>query len=215
MLMEHVNLAEVSDPNGLLAAIKNHFTCGIYSGNRTCKWAQTDKCRSKLGSKHRLNKKGNPYVYNLRRISFCTVKALPYPLKRVVSDPLTLPGLAIVVFDWQKNGDHGEDKKFARNDKKPHLCFVHNQMAIIQCFVALVGWNYNLPLSIYLPKNSTVPQSITSTEIKYIMNMLAKCVCHLDPKKPADAKILKKWGGTLSMLVPAPTCTQQASLRWN
>ena len=194
MLMELVDLAEVSDPDGLLAAIKNHFTCGMYSGNRTCEWAQTDKGRSRLG-KHRLNKKGNPYAYNLKRISFRTVNGSPYPLERIVSDPSTIPGLVIVVFDWQKNGDHGEEKKFARNDDKPHLCFVRNQMAIIQRFVRLVGWNYDLPLSIYLPENSTVPKNITSTEIEYVMNMLAKRVYHLNPKKPADAKILEKWGG--------------------
>ena len=194
MLLDLIGLSRSCDSRSLLPALRNHFTCGLYAGNRTGEWAQTNKSSTKLGS-HLKNKRGNTEAFTLKDVSFRTDRGAPYPLRKIVEDPDTIPRFGFNRYDMQKNGDHGEEKKFERNDHSPDLCYVRNQMAIVQRFVALVGWDYDLPLSIYLPDGSTTPRNITSTEIEYGMNLVAKRVFNLNPKKPGDAQILEKWGG--------------------
>lgn len=194
MLKELLRLARSENPNSLLAAIANNFSCALYGGYRTGEWAQTDKQRHKIG-KHKLNKRGNAYAFTLNDIEFLNENGAPYPMMHIVSHPNIIPHNCVVTFDVQKNDENGEERKFSRNDENPECCFIRNQMQIVQRFVTRCGWNYELPLSVYLPEGATAPKNITSTEIEKIMHMLAKRVYKLNPKIKGHAQKIEKWGG--------------------
>lgn len=198
MILDIVERAKAEPDDGIVNAIQDNFITAIYGGYRCSEWAQGNKTHSAIGTHHLSedpNKDGKheAYAFTLGDISFRNDKNAPIPLSQIVNNPSRIPALCFVCFKHQKNDNHGEKRKFARNDEKPHLCFIRAMMRIIQRFIRLIGWNFDLPLSVYYSPETGETLNITSAEIEHEMQLAAIRVYELDPTKKDHLEMIKKW----------------------
>lgn len=66
-------------------------------------------------------------------------------------------------------------------------------MQIIHRFIQLIGWIFDLPLSVYYSQETGETLNITSAEIKREMQLAAICVYKLDPTKKDHLEMIKNW----------------------
>ena len=174
MLQQSVNQTHNSHPNSILSAISDNFVVALHAGMRCAEWAQTATNRSKIGS-HHLNFKGLSYALTLADIEFHTEPHNPYSIENIIAKPDFIPHSCTIRFKTQKNGTNNEFRKFPDNKEKPDLCFVRAMASIVRRFVSIMGYNEELPISIYQPDplTSKEARNITRTEIEFHMQRIA------------------------------------------
>ena len=170
-------------------AIAEWTRIGLYQGNRNAEWAQTTSKHRKIGY-HQLNQFKRAYAFTLGRFQFFTIRNEPIELQDALQDRDRVAVIR-VQYDQQKNCHNGEWKKGSRNKNSRSSCFVENYLNILQRFVDLVGFRYDLPLSIYKDEKTDEIYNIIADDINAALQEAAIAVYNLDPIR--DAALIKKW----------------------
>jgi hypothetical protein len=190
--------AAQSPPDGLVCALTDGFEQGYCAGYRLSEWAQPSGLSSP--SSFQLN--------HLEGASIRTRAIVPDDLRIETVTHGRASGLAILVtpldqitrmwvkFRTQKNGQHGEEKLFARNPTLGGFCFVSSAYRALARFQRLSLLDPQLrpdatPLSVYWSYRTSSVKLITADEIERFMRQLACHVYHLHPDH--DAKDVSKW----------------------
>jgi hypothetical protein len=184
--------------DSLACALTDGFEQGYCAGYRLSEWAQPSRQSDPL----------LPQLNHLLDAPIRTRAVVPDDFRILTVSRHRVTGLAIlrypllqiekmwVTFRTQKNGQHGEEKLFARNPKPDGLCFVSSVYRALARFHRLSVIDPRLqpnstPLSVYWSISANCVQLITADEIERFMRSLASEVYHLHPVK--DAKDLSKW----------------------
>ena len=101
-----------------------------------------------------------------------------------------------VTWRWQKNGEHGEEKKFALNPDESGYCFIAATYRSLLRFEELMEREPSLhpsvtPLSVYLADDLASIKLVTAIDIEKHMRRLAAQVHHLDPTR--DLSLINQW----------------------
>jgi hypothetical protein len=89
----------------------------------------------------------------------------------------------------QKNGKHGEVKRYSRNTRTPSLNAVANWIVILECFDRLVGLdNKQRPLAIYYDYDKKKTMNICSDDSRRLMQNTVRLEYGI-----TDIKELSKW----------------------
>jgi hypothetical protein len=190
--------AAQSPPNGLVCALTDGFEQGYCAGYRLSEWAQPSGLSAVSG--FQLN--------HMEGASIRTRALVPDDFRIETTSRVRSSGLAILLtplaqisrmwvkFRTQKNGQHGEEKLFARNPKLGGFCFVSSVYRALARFQRLSLLDPQLrpnstPLSVYWSFRTSCVKLITADEIEHFMRQLACHVYHLLPVR--DAKDISKW----------------------
>ena len=194
-------LARHSSHLSLVAALADGFERGICAGLRCGEWAQPS------GGSNNVDRPAN----HPRRPGStvpCTRAMVPNDHRVSTTDNRRLKGLNIlsvplacirsmwVTWRWQKNGEHGEEKKFVVNPNEDGYCFVAATYDSLLRFQELQERDSTLdpsitPLSVYWDDAAAQVRLITATDIEKHMRLLAARVHNLDPVQ--DKAILNQW----------------------
>ena len=114
----------------------------------------------------------------------------------ILSVPISSIRSMWVKWRWQKNGEHGEEKKFAPNPNSDGYCFVAATYRSLERFRDIAKKDPALdpnktPLSVYWDEPLMTAKLITAIDIEEHMRILAAAAYDLDPIRDADA--LKLW----------------------
>jgi hypothetical protein len=114
---------------------------------------------------------------------------------QIISTPLTTIRKMWAKFRTQKNGHHGEERLFTRNNAPDGHCFVSAAYRSLERFNLLMQQDSSLtgtsPLFVYWEPASSSTRLITATDIEDFMRSLAVTVYNLHPEK--DKKALQKY----------------------
>jgi hypothetical protein len=204
--------------DSLAAAMADWFECGLFAGLRLAEWAQDAHCAA-LGT-YKRDFKQQARAFCLSDVRFEDDTRTRFSAKQVLEHKVQSSiRKCWIKFRTQKNGQHGEERLFTRNDNG--MCFVQAMLRIIARFERLVGiHDVCTPLALYKNKGETIPKFITASEIEATMRHTAAVVYKLDPVK--DKKILQKWSAHslrvgACVILHAMGCTEsqiQWLLRW-
>ncbi len=174
--------------DSLLPSLCSWFGSGLYGGYCLSKWAQHD---GHAALNHPLLDEGGfPLAFCLEDLEFRGDHNRRMSLQEAYATNPSELDTGIVRYSHQKNGDHGEKRKFKRNRKRPDRCcvvFLHQSLCR---YVRLVGWIYSQPLSVYRAQDGTV-KNITARDITAVMRRVASELFKMDPVR--DKEDLQKW----------------------
>jgi hypothetical protein len=218
-MWHHVHDAAIgTDPTGITAALRDWFGLGLHVGSRAVEWSQ-DTGKGHIDSKVHRNIYNQPYAFCLGDITFFTSAR-----RRVtMEDAMRLPPGAIVraelTYRTQKNNDNDQKLLLVIGRHGNLISSIACLLSICARFVALAGFNYDIPIAIFRTAQGTI-RNITSAESKALMRSTAAALYGLDPI--TDAAALKKWSshslriGALVILFAAGFSETQMKdlLRW-
>ena len=204
--------------DSMVAAMADWFECGLFAGLRLAEWAQDAHCAN-LGC-YKRDFKQQARAFCLGDVRFEDDARTRFTAKQVLeSKSHTSMRKCWIKFRTQKNGQHGEERLFTRNENGK--CFVQAMLRIISRFERLVGiHDESTPLALYRNKGEKDAKFITALDIEQVMRHTAAEVYKLDPVK--DKKILQKWSAHslrvgACVILHAMGCTEsqiQWLLRW-
>jgi hypothetical protein len=186
------------NPNSLACALTDGFEQGYCAGYRLSEWAQPSRLSAPLA----------PQLNHLVDAPIRTRALVPDDFRILTTSRHRASGLAIlrhelvhitkmwVKFRTQKNGQHGEEKLFARNPKLGGFCYVASVYRALTRFQRLSILDPRLrpnvtPLSVYWSTRTACVKLITADDIELYMRRLARQVYHLHPVR--DAKDIARW----------------------
>jgi hypothetical protein len=192
-----VELAQGTPPNGIVAALTDHFAQGLCTGFRLSEWAQPNGSQQLMT--HQLNHLKPPATRTRaivpddfqcetkRRKRAKGIDILGFTLKSITKLWLT--------YRTQKNRQNGEIKLHTPNSDPEGVCMVASTYSALKRFKRLQALDARIspattPLAIYL--DGSVVKHIVSKDIEQFMRRLAMEVYNLHPVKDADE--LSKWG---------------------
>jgi hypothetical protein len=177
-------------PNSLLDALADWFGNGLLGGYRLTEWAQESGFSDPNSPLQ--NFKGQTRAFCLpdlefrlarnRKISHAEVFALGESCSMGTIE------FAMVTYKTQKNGNHGEMRKYKKNQYKHARCPIRYWVRIFFRFVRLAGWRDDVPLSVYRADDGAT-RLITAAEIETTMRKLASITYNIAPASPE----LTKW----------------------
>ena len=130
----------------------------------------------------------------IRDVRFTDARGAKYTAAEVVQSA-TLPQqmqFCFITFRSQKNGQNGEERKFARHTEGGTKCFVTAMLSILHRFMRLRGVHDLLtPIGLYQDAGMSAPRLITSVDIESEMRAAACSVYSLDPVR--DKVDLQRW----------------------
>jgi hypothetical protein len=203
--------------DSLMPAMADWFECGLFAGLRLSEWAQDAHCSDMKSFK--LDFKQQARALCLGDIRFEDNVRTRFTAKQFLEgtsdDSITK---CWIKFRTQKNGQHGEERLFTRNNGGK--CFVQAMIRILRRFQRLMGTNEETPLALYKNKNEQEPKFITASDIENIMRFTAAQVYKLDPVR--DKIVLQQWSAHslrvgACVILHAMGCTEsqiQWLLRW-
>jgi hypothetical protein len=191
-------LATRFPPDSLTRALTDGFEQGYCAGYRLSEWAQPSRLCNPL----------TPQLNHLVDAPIRTRALVPDDMRILTVSNHRASGLAIlhhglpqiaklwVKWRTQKNGQHGEEKLFARNPNQHGFCFVASAYRSLARFQRLAALDSRLkpnatPLSVYWSLNASCVKLIHADDIERFMRLLASQVYHLHPVR--DAKDLSRW----------------------
>jgi hypothetical protein len=176
-------------PDSDLAALQDWFTIGLFAGLRKSEWAQNAGTAT-MGSQQ-LNRFGDTQAFCVNDFRFELTNGKRVLGYAVLSEQADAVQKLRITFRTQKNGENGEEKLFARNEKPHGCCCVRAALRVLERFQRLRG-NSDLttPLGIYRSTDGHC-RLITSDLVEREMRNLAAKVYHLDPVK--DRVALQRW----------------------
>ena len=185
------------DPTNLICALTDGFAMALLAGFRLAEWAQHDGFDDPL----------NPMLNHLLPPNIQTRALCPLDFRAETSDRKRLVGLQILQvpldkirkvwckFRTQKNGYHGEERLFTRNNDNTNSCFVSALYRSLQRFQLIQKRFPSLPetapLSVYWDSTHNRPRLIQAKNIETFMRGLAVQVHQLHPEH--DKKELQKF----------------------
>lgn len=190
--------ASLRPPDSLVCALTDGFEQGYCAGYRLSEWAQPSRMSDPMA----------PQLNHLPTAPIRTRALVPDDFRIMTVSRHRVAGLAILTYPlhqiskmwvkWrtQKNGQHGEEKLFAKNPKLGGFCFVSSAYRSLARFSRLSILDPRLqpdktPLSVYWSLQHSCVKLITADEIERFMRHLASQVYHLHPDR--DAKDLSRW----------------------
>jgi hypothetical protein len=185
-------------PDSLTCALTDGFEQGYCAGYRLSEWAQPG----------RHTNPAKPQQNHLVNAPIRTRALVPDDFRILTITRHRASGMAILDHDlsqvakmwvkWrtQKNGQHGEEKLFARNPKLGGFCFVSSVYRSLARFQRLSVLDPLLrpnftPLSVYWSFTEARVKLVHADAIERYMRHLACTVYHLDPVR--DAKDVQRW----------------------
>ena len=170
-------------PDCLKVALFQWFGAALQGGNRRCEWCQTP-AQASIDT-FELSPTGECRAFTLDDITFFNKKKRPLPLQDALQN-FRRAHYVRVTYRWQKNGEHGLSKTYARNTSNRACDSVDHFLHICARYVRLVGMTHtDRPLAIYRAKNGTI-RNITSADVASVMRALARDVYHIKNKKDAQ-----------------------------
>ena len=185
-------------PDCLVAALTNSFEQGYCAGYRLGEFAQpanrSDPTSPQLSNDPTAIIRTRAFVPNDFRAQLHTgarLRGLEIILHRLEEIDLIFP-----CWRTQKNGRHGEEKKYARNPNPLGVCFVSAVYRALKCFRRLMILDPRLdpsftPLTVYWSTKENCVKLLNAIHIETFMRRLAMTVYHLHPVR--DAKELQRW----------------------
>ena len=185
-------------PDCLVAALTNSFEQGYCAGYRLGEFAQpanrSDPTSPQLSNDPTAIIRTRAFVPNDFRAQLHTgarLRGLEIILHRLEEIDLIFP-----CWRTQKNGRHGEEKKYARNPNPLGVCFVSAVYRALKCFRRLMMLDPRLdpsftPLTVYWSTKENCVKLLNAIHIETFMRRLAMTVYHLHPVR--DAKELQRW----------------------
>jgi hypothetical protein len=184
--------------DSLTCALTDGFEQGYCAGYRLSEWAQPARQSNPM----------TPQLNHLPNAVIRTRALVPDDFRVLTVARRRLTGMAILSCEvdqitkmwvrWrtQKNGQHGEEKLFARNPNLGGFCFVSSAYRSLQRFQRLALLDPRLrpnatPLSVYWSPATASVKLVAAYDIERFMRHLACQVYHLHPVR--DAKDLNKW----------------------
>lgn len=184
--------------NSLACALTDGFEQGYCAGYRLSEWAQPAQLSDPMC----------PQLNHLVSATIRTRALVPDDFRIMTVSRHKAAGLDILRYElpqiakmwvrWrtQKNGQHGEEKLFARNPKLGGFCFVSSAYRSLERFQRLMVLDPRLrpnatPLSVYWSPATSCVKLINADNIEQFMRNLASAVYHLDPVR--DAQDLRRW----------------------
>ena len=181
--------ASTSDPDSLHSACLNWFVCGLHAGFRMSEWGQS----TQTDIEHpQCDAKGIPLAFRLQDIELRLVNNRRTTLVNALSLKPHQVERVRLTFTHQKNGELGEVRSFTANPTNPHLCFVRNFLAVIHHFLRIVGWRFDIPISVFRPLTGE-PLSVTGHNVAHVMQETAAITYSLDPNIKSHAIELARW----------------------
>lgn len=185
-------------PDSLACALTDGFEQGYCAGYRLSEWAQPAGLSNPI----------TPQLNHLEGMPIRTRALVPADFRILTTSRHRAAGLAIlshnlaqiakmwIKFRTQKNGQHGEEKLFARNPTLGGFCYVSSAYRALSRFQRLSILDPRLspsvtPLSVYWWPSTSSVKLITATDIESFMRRLACAVYHLHPVR--DAKDISRW----------------------
>ena len=204
----------VSCQDSLGTAMADWFECGLFAGLRLAEWAQDAYCADIRRFKRDFKQQARAFC--LDDVRFEDDTRSRYSAQQVLHHKVhTSIQKCWIKFRTQKNGQHGEERLFTRNENG--MCFVQAMLRIIDRFDRIVGrHDVCTPLALYNNQGEKEPKFITASDIEKIMRHTAAEVYKLDPVK--DHKILQKWSAHslrvgACVILHAMGCTE-SQIKW-
>ena len=208
-------------PNSLTCALTDGFEQGYCAGYRLSEWAQPARQSNPL----------TPQLNHLPNAPIHTHALVPDDFRILTVSRRRISGLAILQVEvdqiakmwvrWrtQKNGQHGEEKLFARNPKLGGFCFVSSAYRSLQRFQRLSILDTRLrpnvtPLSVYWSPSMASVKLVAANDIERFMRHLASQVGLPSPPRPGTLKTLASGALTLFVWAPAWRSMLWVSLGW-
>ena len=197
MQQESRRRAQQIGPHGFLwleVAMADWDEALLYIGARLSEWAQKNRShRHPNNFMIREDRVNEASAFTLGDFSFSDSRGRTIRRPAALANPESVYSIAIT-FRWQKNKQHGEQKRYARNTTPGGICCVSALLRILRRFVTLFGADdLRTPVAAYLDRRTNRPQLITSVEINAHLRSLAEVVYDLDPTNDEDRLALSKW----------------------
>ena len=171
----HDTFRQMNDENnapflGLHRALEDWFLLGLYLGPRLQEWAQEEQ--HKELSNPAIADNGTLRAFTLLDILLFDEKGRPVSIETWLNDP-TAVAYAIIVFSWQKNGEHGEKRRLDKNIFSPARCGLTALRNILIRYNRLVGISdHKTPLAVFRGSHKTL--FVHSTVISKTLCTIAK-----------------------------------------
>jgi hypothetical protein len=176
-------------PNSFLSTFRDWATCGLYAGFRLSKWAEPE--RNTAINNPLLNMFNDPKAFCLGDLEFQNESKKFMSLAAVLASDNSVVHRVTLTFRTQKNGDNGQTRNWLRNAYWHKYCFIAAILWILRRFIALVGWNYDIPLCVFLEDHA--PRLITSDYIETALRNAAAAVYDIDLSTKTGKARLSKW----------------------
>lgn len=197
MVQQSKKEAKALGPNaflGLTVAMADWDEVQMYLGARKTEWSQEND--SQYDPKNYCRREGlnEARAFTLGDFEFQDAHQRPIELSAALQDPTNVHFI-LLTFRWQKNNNHGEKKRFARNTQSEEgLCCVSAMMRILKRFVTLFSiHDMSTPVACYLHAQTGKPRLITPKDVNRHLRHLASVVYNLNPKKAKHKAMLQKW----------------------
>ncbi|KAG7339748.1 hypothetical protein IV203_025427 [Nitzschia inconspicua] len=181
-LLFQTNAAD-ADWSSKEAVLSDWFGVMQLAGGRRGEWAQ-DRGRGLITNPD-LNARGDPAAFCLQDINFFALGKKKLTVAQALATP---KAVETVLLKWrmQKNGDHGEEKQFSRNEDNPKLCVILKWINIVRRFVKFFGYKHNVPVAVYRHDDTNNLCYITSADIEDGMQRTAIELYELDTQRDKD-----------------------------
>jgi hypothetical protein len=182
-------LRETDDePADSLAKAGCQWYCCIFpAGCRRIEWCQPYANRDPSKAPD-LNARKETYAFCVDDVQFLGIGQFHLTTQRAISHREEVYYVELT-FRMQKNGKHGEVKRYSRNTRTPSLDAVANWIVILERFDRLVGLdNKQRPLAIYYDYDKKKTMNICSDDSKSLMQNTVRLEYGI-----TDIKELSKW----------------------
>jgi hypothetical protein len=189
MLDSIISRCENLPHDSFLSTFKDWATCGLYAGFRLSEWAEPEGHAAP--DRPLLDDFNDPRAFCLGDLEFQDENKRFVTLATVFAGSDAAVHRVTITFRTQKNGDNGQTRNWLRNTHSERYCFIAAILRILRRFIALVGWNYEIPLCVFAEDNT--PRLITSNYIEAALRETAALVYNIDPTTAAGKARLSKW----------------------
>jgi hypothetical protein len=163
------------------------YCCIFPAGCRRIEWCQPYDNRDPSKAPD-LNARKETYAFCVDDVQFLGIGQFRLTTQRAVSHHEEVYYVELT-FRMQKNGKHGEVKRYSRNTRTPSLDAVANWIVILERFDCLVGLdNKQRPLAIYYDYDKKKTMNICSDDSKRLMQNTVRLKYGI-----TDIKELSKW----------------------
>ena len=141
--------------DGLLRALEDSFNIGSYLGCRLREYAQ-DNEHKYFSTGGEVAPNGTKRAFTLHDIQLYDTAGRPVSIATFLRSPNSVAS-AIITFSWQKNNDHGEERRLVRNIHFPSRDPITSLHNLLCRFDRLVGIEHtNIPLAVYKDNTQVV-----------------------------------------------------------
>lgn len=191
MLADLQRFAAGSDQDSLAHVMADWAEIGLFTGHRLSEWAQPSGNGSLAPDNIQNNFRGAPKAFQLSDVRIMGPGERHLPLSYLLAHGDSAVCYVLLRWRTQKNGAHGEVKKYTRNPSPTGPSLVSPMLRVLRRFERLRGFADTFtPIALYRCASGAI-RLVTANDITSSLRACACRVYGLDPVR--QAKTVQLW----------------------